>query len=114
MHAFLFRFDRRVENNVDRGGGPFSFIGMAGDVGFVNLDHVGVNLGDLFCQRARQRQRHVRIISVVMIHQRLREHMRPGQSEFHRMTSAGSRAAIIVEQHQRAFADLALDNAGWG
>jgi len=65
MRASLFSQSGGVENDIDRGGGPFGFVGMAGDVGFVNPDHVGVNLGDLLGQGLRQRHRHVGMVFVV-------------------------------------------------
>ena len=81
VNAFFLGARGGVEHDVDGGGGPFAFVGMACDVGFVNLNDFAVNFGDLplasACPTAKARSRQ---IAVMMIHQRFAEHVRSRSS----------------------------------
>ena len=106
------RARHRVEHAVDGRCGPLPFVGVARQVGLVDLHDVGVEVLHLLGQRVGNGMRHLRRVAVVLVDQRLGQHVRAGDGELEgaRRQRLGPRAG--QRQVQAAVADGADHRAG--
>ena len=101
----------RVEHPVDRLGGPLPFLRRAGQVGLVDLHHVGIEMTDLFGQHVGDRQGERRRVRVMPVDQGLGQHVRPGQRELQRRTGQPPRHPAGAGQVEMAGRDRSGDDA---
>ena len=103
-------FDR-IEHPVDCRRRPFPFVGAARQVGLVELDNLGVDVGDLPGEHVGDRHGELRGVGVVLVFQGLGQHVRAGEGEFERPRRQRVGARRRVGQIESAVADRAVDDA---
>ena len=72
---------------------PLPFLRAARQIGLIDLDHVGVDMLDLFRQHIGDRHGQCRLVLVVVVQQHLGEHVRTGERELQRPRRQLSRRA---------------------
>ena len=92
--------------------GPVPVFGVAADVGFVDLDDVGVDPLELAAQHARDGHGEMAVAGVMLIGEHLGQHVRAGTGELERMRGQCASELVIARKVERALADLARDHAG--
>ena len=89
-----------VQDAVDPLKGPVGLLGVAGQVGLVYLDDIGVDLSYLGRQGLGQGEGQIRQRVVMVIQQRFGKHVRPRQGELERMSRQAARFGEIPGQIQ--------------
>ena len=100
-----------VEDEVHRSGGEGSVFGVAGDVGFVDLDAGGGEAGHLGGEDVAEGHGEFVEAAVVVVEQRAREHVGARDGELEVTAGDGGGALAIGQQVEGAFAEGAGDNA---
>ena len=100
-----------VEDEVHRSGGEGGVFGIAGNVGFVDLDAGGGEAGHLGGEDVSEGHGELVEAAVVVVEQRAREHVGARDGEFEVTAGDGGGALAIGEQVKGAFAEGAGDDA---
>ena len=101
-----------IKNTIDRGGCQRGVGGIARDVGFVDLQAVARQAGDLLCENAGDRHQESLEIAVVVIQQGARQHVRAGDGELERTAGNTGGEFAIGEEVERALGKGRLHDAG--
>ena len=101
-----------VEHSVDRSGRPFPLLGMAGQVRFIELHDLGVDVPDLLRQHIRDRHAKRGCVLVVLVQNRLGQHVRAGDREFEREGCHRLCAGTGIRKIKRTAAQRSIDDGG--
>ena len=100
-----------IEYGVNRRGGPGGLFRVSGDIGFVDLYHVRINVGNLPGEEFAQRPGHGRRVAVVAIHKDFAEHVRSGEGELELRPGQGPDHPEVTRQIERTFSQFGFDRA---
>jgi hypothetical protein len=93
-----------VKHAVDRRRGPFPLLGMARQIGFIELHDVGIDMPDLLRQHVRDGHAKRARVLVVLVQHGLGEHVRTGDGKFERPGCHGLGARAGIRQIESAAA----------
>ena len=86
------------------GDGPILIFRVAANVGFIELDDIGVDALDLAPQDAGDGHGKIGGMAVMAVREYFGEHVRAGAGEFERVSGQGSGQVKIARQIERALA----------
>ena len=104
---------KAFEHMIDGSGGPVLILRMTTDVGFVELDDVGVDALELAAQHAGDGHGEIGGVAVMAIGEDFCQHVRAGSGELDRERGERARELVIAREVERTLADFASDDAGW-
>ena len=101
-----------IEDPIDRFRSEGAVGGIAGDVGFVDLDARAIQVGHLCGESVGNREGEFREAVVVLVEKCAREHIRAGNSELEWPACDRGGAGAVFGEVQDAFGDRGGDDGG--
>ena len=108
--AFGFLIDL-IEHDIHRSSGEGSIVGIAGNVGLIDLHTLSGKFGHLISDHAGECHGEIGEVAVVVIEEGAGQHVRAGGGKLEGTLRQCGCDLAIVEQVQRTFAEFTLHNS---
>ncbi len=112
MHRALAALVHGIEHAVDRRGRDRPVVGVAGDVGFIDLHARAGQAADLFGEDVRHGHEQRLEVAVVLVEQGAREHIGTRHGELERSARHLGGPLAVREQVEASLAERSRDDAG--